>query len=149
MSTQWPIVVSRLVALLPTLPGWSAVSVYDGQPLTSAPAGSLCTVGYIEDEDAGNYTDAASVIGNMFTTEAGEVRCRLVVSDGGSTMATVRASAFALADALRDHLRGDPLMGVLPQGSTTSLRVGIGSAQNGQGAGQRLDFILSYSCPVI
>lgn len=151
MGTQWPVVMARLVALLPTLPGWSddPVAVFDGAPIGDVSAGSLCTVGYVDGDDAGQYSESLAPVGNVFTFETGEVRCRLLVATGDATLSAVRAKAFALVDALRASMRADPLLGVLPAGSTTSMTVGVGSVQNEQGAGQRLDFTVSYSCPVI
>lgn len=149
MATQWPLVVARLVELLPTLPGWSAASVIDGQQIADLPAGPICTVGFVEDDSAGSYSEATSMVGNVFSTEDGEVRCRLVTAAGEAEISGPRVSGFALIDALRDYMRATPLLGILPPGSTTALSVQVASAQNAQGAGQRLDFTLSYSCPVI
>ena len=156
MATQWPLLTARLVALLPTLSGWSAVQVFDGPPVTSEIPTSYCTVGYVDDDNVGSYADDLSQVGNIFTAETGEVRCRLVVvtgdidsdADGKSDLATIRTAAFTLIDALRASLRTDPRVGVLPAGSTTSLTVDVGAAQNERGSGQRLDFTLSYACPV-
>jgi hypothetical protein len=149
MATQWPVLTARLVVLLPTLSGWSGVSVFDGPPVTGDVPTSYCTVGYVEDDDAGSYTDDLSEVGNVFTTETGSIRCRLVVTSGDVDISTVRTAAFALVDALRTSLRTAPLVGVLPAGSTTSLAVDVGSVQNERGSGQRLDFTVSYACPVI
>lgn len=148
MATQWPLLASRLVALLPTLSGWSAVSVFDGPPVTGDTPTSYCTVGFIEDEDAGGYTDDQATAGNTLTTESGAIRCRLVVVSGDTDLSALRTAAFALVDALRASLRSDPTAGVLPAGSMTSLEVNVRSAQNDRGAGQALDFVVSYSCPV-
>lgn len=146
--TAWPLVVAALVDLLPTLPGWDDVEVYDGPPVTEDAPTAWVTVGFVDDEDAGSYNEELSPLGNVFTIESGEVRCSLNVVSGEVSLATVRASAFALVDELRESMREDPTLGVLPAGSTTGLEVRVASAQNSQGSGQRLDLNVTYSVPI-
>ena len=59
MATQWPLLTARLVALLPTLSGWSAVQVFDGPPVTSEIPTSYCTVGYVDDD---NVAEALGIL---------------------------------------------------------------------------------------
>jgi len=54
--TAWPVIVARLLELLPTLDGWAGVEVYDGPPVTRDAPADYCTVGFVLDEDvAGSY----------------------------------------------------------------------------------------------
>lgn len=150
MAIQWPLLAARLVALLPTLSGWSGVvEVFDGPPVTGDTPNDYCTVGYVEDETAGSYTDDLSDVGNSFSTEAGEVRCQLVSQTGDVDVPTMRTRSFGFLNTLRTALRTDPTLAVLPSGSVTSLIVEVGNVQNSQGSAVSLIFTVSYQCPVV
>jgi hypothetical protein len=141
--SAWPAVVARLVAYLPTLPGWSGVTVYDG-PVTSQdyPA-DFVTVGYVRGEDFGGSFEQVRGIGEM-TEESGTVRCELVSQTGDTDIAAVRARVFALFDAWQDYVYADPRLGVLGVSSTSSLAADVQPVQNTSGAAQRLTVTLSY-----
>lgn len=149
MATQWPLLAARLVSLLPTLSGWSAVEVFDGPPVTGDVPGDYCTVGYVEDDTAGTYTDDLGDFGNAFSTENGLVRCQLVCGTGDVDLPSMRSRAFGYLDTLRAALRSDPTAGVLPAGSTTALTVDVLSSQNQAGSAQALVFSITYQCPVV
>lgn len=144
----WPAVTSALLAQLPTLAGWSDIPVFDGKPVGATVAGNFCTVGFVDDEDAGSLDSSVSQAGNVFTAESGEIRSKLKVVSGDTTLSTLRATGFGLLDALRAHLAASPTLGVLPAGSTTSLSVQVQQAQDGQGAAVALIFTVSYSVPL-
>lgn len=145
MATQWPVVHARLVDLLSNLGSpWSGVSVFDGPPVTARVPDAFCTVGFVSDEEAGGaFTHDRA--GNGFQLEeTGHVRCELVTQSGPTNLATVRARAFELIDALEAEIRRDQTLGVLPQGSTTNLAVDVLPVQTTNGAMQRLTFSLNY-----
>lgn len=144
MATQWPVLAARLVEVLPTLPGWEQVAVFDGQPVTGDVPTSYCTVGYAGlEESAGSYETARA--GNGFQIEeSGSVRCELVVSAGDTDLTAVRTEAFALVDAIEAAIREDQRFGVLPPASTTDLVVDVVPFQSTAGAVQRLPFSVTY-----
>lgn len=139
----WPIVKNRLVALLPTLTGWSITSVYNGPVVTGDAPTEFVTVGYVPGEDFGGSFEQARGLGDL-PEETGAIRSEIVCSDGDTDMPTVEARAFELADAWQAEVDRDPTLGVLPQGSTTSLAVDVQPAQTTGGAVQRLTVTLSY-----
>lgn len=144
MASQWPVVHARLVALLPSLPGWSGVKVFDGPSVSGGAPTSFVTVGFAElEESAGTFSTERA--GNGFQViETGSVRCELVSYSGATGLAPVRAKAFALLDALEQEIRRDQTLGVLPPASTTSLVVDVLPAQSTAGAAQRLAFSVEY-----
>lgn len=144
MASQWPVVHGRLVALLPTLPGWSGVPVYDGPPVTGDAPMRYVTVGFVNDEvSAGSFAHERA--GNGFQVqETGNVRCELVTAIGTADLPEMRAAAFALLDALEVAIRADQTLGVLPAASTTSLEVDVIPTQSTSGAVQRLVFSVNY-----
>jgi hypothetical protein len=145
---MWPVVAQRLVDLLPTLPGWADVKVFDGSPATEARPTKYVLVGAREDDEtAGSFTQEPSPVGNTFFDETGSVASYLVCQTGSSTLRAVRDEAFTLAGALQQHLRTEPLLAVLPTGSTTSLEIEVQSRQRG-GSGQALLLTLSYTAPI-
>lgn len=151
MTSQWPLLVTRLVALLPTLSGWSGVAVYDGAPDSADPGGTAsvvyCAVGYVEDEQgAGRATQEPSGDG-FFDGETGEVRCELFSGNGDGDMAAARTAGWALFDALKESIRADRTVGVLPHGSTASVSADVITGKQA-GAGQLLVISLTYTTPL-
>lgn len=144
MATQWPRVHARLVALLPTLPGWGGVQVFDGQPVTGDTPLDFATVGHVSDEpSAGTFSHERA--GNGFQVEeTGAVRCELVSWVGNTDLPSVRVRAFALIDALEVAIRTDQTLGILPPASTSSLEVDVQPIQSTSGAQQRLAFSVRY-----
>ena len=144
MAAQWPLVVARLLTLLPTLPGWSAVTVIDG-PLVSADVPTdYVTVGYVEGDNAGAYTTTQDPNGSQWA-EAGTVRSQLNCVTGDADLAGMRTRVFALADAFEASVRADrTLGGVLCTYGTSELDVDVLSLQNSSGTAQQLTFTLRY-----
>ena len=143
MATQWPLVVARLLALLPTLSGWSAVTVIDG-PLVSADVPTdYVTVGYVDNDQAGTYITAQSPDGFRYV-ETGTVRSQLNCVTGDSDLAGMRARVFALMDAVEGAVRADRRLGVLSPEGTSELDVDVLSLQNAAGTAQQLTFTLHY-----
>ena len=141
-GTAWPVVVNRLVALLPTLTGWSAIDVHDGPPV-SLDNLSYCVVGSTDNGPSGSYRPTRG--GDGWTVEeSGSVSCRLVIEASEEDIAASRATAALLMDALSASILTDQTLGVLRAGSTTELNVSISALQNQQGSAQTLDFTVNY-----
>jgi hypothetical protein len=125
------LVVQRLAALLPTLPGWSSVAVFDGPPI------------------AGN-DDSIYVTVGMSTASPPARRRRRRRAAGSSTTRSARSSAnsssiraarmcrgpragFALYDALDASVKADrTLGGVLQGGATSALSYEVQYVSNGR-----------------
>lgn len=143
MATQWPLVAQRLVDLLPTLPGWDQVSVFDGPPITGDDPANYCTVGYVEDDQAGTYTTVQDPDGFQ-RQESGEVRSQLVCRTGEDNLSGMRALLFGLIDALDAAIRDDRRLGVLSPQGTSDLVVDVLSVQNEAGTAQAVVIALQY-----
>lgn len=147
MSAAWPRVVDRLVSLLPTLPGWSGVVVFDGPPVTQDAPPTFVTVGYVVGEDfGGTYEQTRNGEGGWqgALTESGTVRSEVVCATGDVDLPAMRAKAFALVDAWEAEVSRDETLGVLGASSTSSLSVDVQPAQTDRGTVQRLTVTLSY-----
>jgi len=144
MATQWPLVVHRLVTLLPTLPGWEQVVVFDGPPITGDDPNQWCTVGYIADDKAGNYTTTQHDDG-FSRHETGEVRSEVVCNTGDDDLAGVRGRMFALLDAVDAAVRADRRLGVLSAEGTSTFAVEVLSVKDAQGTAQGATFALHYT----
>lgn len=144
MAAQWPVVVARLLALLPTLPGWSTVTVIDG-PLVSADVpDDYVTVGYVDNDQGGSYTQVQDPNGFQWQ-ETGTVRCQLSCVTGDADLPAVRVRAFALIDAVEAAVRADRRLGVLSPSGTSELDVDVLSLSNANGTAQQLTFTLHYT----
>lgn len=141
----WPIVQARLVTLLPTLPAFAGVTIYDGPAVDDGASKSYATIGHVESGDVGgSYSQPDSTVDTM-RQELGEVLCELVAWTGDVDLPTVRAKAFSLADALDATIRADQTLGVLPTSSTTSLSVDVLPRQDHIGSEQRLLLTVHYT----
>jgi hypothetical protein len=149
MAAQWPRIVSGLVALLPTLTGWSGVSVFDGAPITADDPLDYCTVGFVNavatDDVAGSYMTSQDPDGFQIQ-ETGQIRCQITVQTGNvDTMSAMRSAMFALTDALDAAIRLDrTLGGLLAPASDVSLAVDVQSIQNQGGTAQSAVFTVHY-----
>ena len=144
MTAAWPAVVDRLVGLLPTLPDWSGVTVYDGPPVTADAPPEYVTVGFVDGVDFGGTYEQARGPGDC-PEELGTVRSEVVAWTGDTDLPGLRARGFELVNAWERALHNDPTLGVLPQGSTASLAVDVAPAQTTAGAVQRLTVTLTYT----
>ena len=143
MAAQWPLVVARLNALLPTLSEWSAVTVIDG-PLVSVDVPSdYMTVGYVADDQAGTYNQVQDPNGFQYV-ETGTIRSQLNCLTGDSDLPSVRTRVFALVDALEAAVRADRTLGVLSPSGTSELDVEVLSLSNANGTAQQLTITLHY-----
>lgn len=149
MAAQWPLLVTKLVALLPTLSGWSTVDVIDGRPVQSVTADQYCTVGFVaspnnSDETAGSYTQVRDPDGFQYA-ETGTVRCQIVSTTGDTDIPGQRTALFVLCDAFEASVRVDrTLGGVLSVTSTLDLQVEVLAAANGNGSALSAVLTLTY-----
>jgi hypothetical protein len=141
--TAWPQVKARLVALAPTLTGWSAISAYNGPVVSGEAPTDFFTVGFVPGEDFGGSYEQDRGLGDI-PTESGTIRCELVCSSGDTDMPAVEARAFALVAALQAEVDRDPTLGVLRHGSTVTLAVDVQPQQTTGGAVQRLAVTVNY-----
>lgn len=151
----WPVVQQRLVALLPTLPGWTGVVVHDGQPRLNRNAKESISVGWSTFGpqggtrgsglgDSGSWSNTEETVQTM-RAENGSVLCELVVWGGDEQSSTTyRQRAFDLVDELDQAIRDDETLGVLPRSSTTSLGAEVISGQDKTGASTRLIVSVDY-----
>ena len=145
MPAAWPAVVQAVVALLPTLPEWSGVAVYDGLAVTDASVAQYVTVGYQAGADtSGAFTQEFSDDG-YFWQETGDVAMTLVCNTGSDDLPAVRGQAFALLNALQAHLQGDRWIGgVLSVDGWVSLTVDPAPIKNSAGTAMSLLVTLHY-----
>lgn len=144
MAAAWPVIVDRLVVVLPTLAGWAGVPVYDGPPVTGEDPPDFVTVGYVAGEDFGGSYEQTPPAGPWLIEETGTIRSQIVCSTGGVDLPAMRARAFALADAWQAWVTSDPTLGVLNPSSTAALAVDVEPVQTTNGAVQRLVVTLTY-----
>lgn len=142
-AAWWQVVINRLVASLPTLPGWSTVSIFDGPPVTGDAPRDYVTVGFVSGEAFAGTYDRLRGEANL-VEETGTIRSELVCLTGDVDLPTVRARAFALADAWEAWVEADQTLGVLGPSATASLAVDVAPAQTTEGAEQRLVLTLTY-----
>lgn len=144
MASAWPILQARLMTLLPTLPVFSGVPVYDGPPASSEETVSYVTIGFAENAgDAGTYSPARAA-GDSYTEETGQIVSEIVSGNGDSDLAAARTLAFGLADAWQAQVEADKRLGVLAEGSSCSLDVAVVPVQYTSGVEQRLVVTLHY-----
>ena len=146
MSIVWPTARAGLLALLPTLPGWSGVAVYDGPPL-SGDTGDYCAVGYVEDEQGAGSWSLTPDGSGFFDSETGEVRSELYTGNGDGDLAAAVVAGHTLVNALATAAKADRTLGFLPAGSTCSVSADVITGRS-EGAGQLLVLSLSYTTPV-
>jgi hypothetical protein len=143
MTVAWPTVKDRLVALLPTLPGFAGVLVFDGPAVTGEAPAAYVTVGWQEstdDDTAGSYEQTQTGPEGFAAEETGTVLLEFAAVTGDVTV----PSAFGLVDALQNSVQTDQTLGVLGRGSTASLAVEVVQSQTTSGAVQRLLVSLTY-----
>ena len=140
----WPQVKRRLVDILPTLPGWSGVTVFDGPRVSQDFPTDFITVGFVEGEDfAGSYEQARPEAWDV--EESGTIRSELITTSGDVDLEETEDRVFDLVDAWEQWVTKDPTLGVLSPSSTASLAVDVQPVQNQNGSAQRLTVTLTYT----
>lgn len=141
MAVAWPLVRARLAEALPAVLG-SSVTVYDGPVITGDNPAAYLTVAHqpsTDDDSAGGYTQTHTGPGGFLAEETGTVLLEAAAVTGDPVV----PDAFTLADAVHSWVQADQTLGVLSQGSTSSVSVEV-LQQNAAGAVQRLLLTLTY-----
>jgi hypothetical protein len=110
MAAQYPRVRARLVALLPSLSGWSGVAVYDGQADTGDTPLAFAEVGFVDGTDEGGAGSVLALDGYRYV-ETGDVNLTVTCITGDDDPTGPQAQAFALFDALDAYVRTDRKIG--------------------------------------
>jgi len=146
MAAAWPAVVARLLVLMPTLPGWTTIEVFDGHPVTADPTLDYITVGYTTSDDNGGQFVQVRNTDGWSTDEVGDVRCHLACQAGDTDLSAVRARAFTYVESLRKALHDDQTLGgTLSANATIELAVDVISVQGSNGVAQSLLLQVRYS----
>jgi hypothetical protein len=143
MAAQYPRVRARLVALLPSLSGWSGVAVYDGQADTGDTPLAFAEVGFVDGSDEGGAGSVLALDGYRYV-ETGDVNLTVTCITGDDDPTGPQAQAFALFDALDAYVRTDRTLGVLPSDGTTSLSYRVAPTVNANGRRAALAVTVSY-----
>jgi hypothetical protein len=144
VSVAWPTVKAGLLTLLPTLPAFAAVEVFNGRVITADVPADYVTVAWVPGEDFGGSFEQLDELGGLLT-ETGTVRSEIVCSSGDVDLPVVEARAFALFGAWQAAVRADGTLGVLPQGSAMTLACDAQPEQTDRGSVQRLVVTLTYT----
>lgn len=147
MAAWWPVVQARLLELVPTFTGAADFTVYDGPRTTDTDARKRISVGYSEADETGGSFEVADTAVTSLRQESGTVLCEVVSWSGDDELPTHRAAVLAVFDDLDAAVRLDQQLGVLPQGSTSSLSADLVPARDGKGTKQRLIVTVSYTAP--
>lgn len=145
MSAQWPVVVARLVALLPTLPHWGGVQMFDDAAY-DLKAATYATIGHATDGTSttrGHYTKTLAPDGFRYI-EQGSVACQITTDDDGPNVTSLTTLVFGLIDDLEAAIRGDRTLGVLSQEGVASLTVDVSSLQTIPDTSTTLAFAVDY-----
>lgn len=142
MNVALPLVINATVALLPTLPGWSGVTVYDGPQVTGDTPTSYVTVGFVDGEDFGGTFEPVAGLGDLLE-ETGSLRSEIVCWTGGVDFPAMRVRAFGLFNAWNAAVQRDVTLGAVV--ASSSLSGEVVPVQNGKGSAVRLVATLSYT----
>jgi hypothetical protein len=142
VNAALPAVLDRLVALLPTLPGWSKVTVYDGPTLTRDAPVDFVTVGYVDGEDFGGTFEPGESFGDLWQ-EIGTVRSEIVSQTGGDDISGRRARVFELFNAWQVAVQADQTLGGVV--ASAGMSADLQPVQNTNGSAVRLAVTLTYT----
>ena len=149
MAALWPLLQTRLFNLLPTLPGYAGVAVYDGPPVADDGAKFYVTVGHIDDGtgldgSAGSYQTTPGQVDGLID-ESGSLDLEFVVWTGDVDLPTVRTACYALVDTLEATIRADQTLGLFLPGAVTQMTVNVIPQQAPSGSEQRLIVTVTYT----
>ena len=103
LQPRWPDVYTALLALLPALPGFAAVQVYDGEFVGNDNPIDYVTVGFQSDDGAGSFIQQPDP-SCFATTEVGDIKCLMSSNSGDTDPAADRARVFAMFTALQTEV---------------------------------------------
>jgi len=142
VNASLPLVVDRLLAVLPTLPGWTGVVVFDGPTLTRDALQDYVTVGFVDGEDFGGSAEHLPGLGDLLE-ESETVRSEIVSQTGDDDMKGRRNRAFELFKAWQAWVQSDSSLGV-PGVTGAALSWDYQPVQNQSGTAVRLAVTLTY-----
>jgi hypothetical protein len=142
VNVALPLVIDATLALLPTLSGWSQVTVYDGPQVTGDTPRDYVTVGFVDGEDFGGTFDPIPGLGDLLE-EAGSLRSEIVCWTGDVDFPGMRTRAFALFNAWNAAVQDDVSLGGVV--TAASLSGEVVPVQNDKGSAVRLVATLAYT----
>lgn len=146
VSVQWPLIVARLLDLLPTLDGWSAVQVFDGAAYDPS-SNVFATVAHGTDglqTQAGQFSSQQTPDGYR-REETGTVVCQVCSSDDSQVVQPQRLALCGLLGAFEDAIRADRRVGVLSPEGTSWVSADVTSSQSIPGADVTILFTFHYT----
>jgi hypothetical protein len=141
VNAALPLVIDATVNLLPTLPGWSGVTVYDGPQVVGDTPREYVTVGFVDGEDFGGTFEPIAGLGDLLE-ESGSLRSEIVCWTGDVDFPGMRARAFGLFNAWNAAVQDDVSLGGVV--AAASLSGEVVPVQNDKGSAVRLVVTLSY-----
>lgn len=153
LQPRWPDVYTALLAMLPTLPGFTgdprgAVQVFDGQFIGNDYPLDYVTVGFQADDGAGSFVQQPD-LSSYATIEVGDIRCLMSSNSGDTDPAAVaadRARVFALFSALQTEVTNDQTLRGALAGTNhlVTLSAQVMALENSAGAGASLLVSVAY-----
>lgn len=145
LQPRWPDVYTALLALLPALPGFAAVQVYDGQYVGEDNPVDYVTVGFQSDDGAGSFVQQPDP--SCFATiEVGDIKCLMSSNSGDTDPAADRNRVFAMFTALQAEItRDQTLRGALAgSNNLVTLSAQVVDLENTAGAASSLIVSVAY-----
>ena len=145
LQPRWPDVYTALLALLPALPGFAAVQVYDGQYVGEDNPVDYVTVGFQSDDGAGSFVQQPDP--SCFATiEVGDIKCLMSSNSGDTDPAADRTRVFAMFTALQTEItRDQTLRGALAgSNNLVTLSAQVLDLENTAGAAASLLVSVAY-----
>lgn len=143
-APRWPDVYNGLLTLLPSLPAFAGVPVYDGQPITQDVPLAWVSIGYVTDDSAGQFAQVRDA-SDFATIETGDIKCHLAAVDGGTDLAVTRNVAFGLLGVWQNALRNDKTLGgAVPDMQEINLSTAVLDPENQQGSATSLLVTVTY-----
>ena len=143
MSAQYPLIVARLVVLLPTLGGFGPFTVNDGPFVATDPPPNYVLVGATSGEEAGSYAIEQAPDGFRWQ-ERGLIHNEVLAGTGDSDPAAARTVVQAALDGIDAAVRVDRRLGVLSAEGTSSFMVTLAPVLDIQGSAFYARFALNY-----
>lgn len=145
LQPRWPDVYTALLALLPALPGFAAVQVYDGQYVGEDNPVDYVTVGFQSDDGAGSFVQQPDP--SCFATiEVGDIKCLMSSNSGDTDPAADRNRVFAMFTALQTEITRDQTLRGAFSGSNNlvTLSAQVVDLENTAGAASSLLVSVAY-----
>ena len=145
LQPRWPDVYTALLRLLPTLPGFTGVQVYDGQFVGNDFPIDYVTVGFQSDDGAGSFIQQPDP-SCFATTEVGDIKCLMSSNSGDTDPGADRNRVFAMFTALQTEVtRDQTLRGALTGANyLVTLSAQVVALENTQGAASSLLVSVAY-----